>query len=89
MVRLGYVTGNRMSNLQARNAKLRERAVRILMAEANIDQNDASAVLAAANGDLRVALVMKRSGCSRSAAEQSLAASHGVVSVAVETLTSE
>ncbi len=89
MVRLGYVTGNRMSNLQARNAKLRERAVRILMAEANIDQHDASAVLAAANGDLRVALVMKRSGCSRSAAEQSLAASHGVVSVAVETLTSE
>ncbi len=89
MVRLGYVTGNRMSNLQARNAKLRERAVRILMAEANIDQNDASAVLEAANGDLRVALVMKQSGCSRSAAEQSLAASHGVVSVAVETLTSE
>jgi len=89
MVRLGYVTGNRMSNLQARNAKLRERAVRILMAEADIDQNDASAVLAAANGDLRVALVMKRSGCSRSAAEQSLTASHGVVSVAVETLTSE
>src|SRR5713226_444785 len=33
MVRLGYVTGNRMSNLQARNTKLRERAVRILMAE--------------------------------------------------------
>src|SRR6266852_568143 len=89
MVRLGYVTGNRMSNLQARNTKLRERAVRILMAEANIDQNDASAVLEAANGDLRVALVMKQSGCSRSAAEQSLAASHGVVSVAVETLTSE
>src|SRR5713226_9446173 len=50
LVRLGYVTGNRMSNLQARNTKLRERAVRILMAEANIDQNDASAVLEAANG---------------------------------------
>jgi N-acetylmuramic acid 6-phosphate etherase len=89
MVRLGYVTGNRMSNLQARNTKLRERAMRILMAEANIDQHDASAVLEAANGDLRVALVMKQSACSRSAAEQSLAASHGVVSVAVEKLTSE
>src|SRR6266536_1204659 len=37
MVSLGYVTGNRMSNLQARNAKLRERAIRILMAEANLD----------------------------------------------------
>jgi N-acetylmuramic acid 6-phosphate etherase len=85
LVRLGYVTGNRMSNLQARNTKLRERAVRILMAEANIDQNDASAVLEAANGDLRVALVMKQSGCSRSAAEQSLAASKGVVGMAVQT----
>jgi N-acetylmuramic acid 6-phosphate etherase len=89
LVRLGYVTGNRMSNLQARNTKLRERAVRILMAETNIDQNDASAVLEAANGDLRVALVMKQSGCSRSAAEQSLAASKGVVRIAVQTLSRE
>lgn len=38
MVRLGYVTGNRMSNLQARNTKLRERAVRIVMAETGMDQ---------------------------------------------------
>ena len=89
LVRLGYVTGNRMSNLQARNTKLRERAVRILMAETNIDQNDASAVLEAANGDLRVALVMKQSGCSRSSAEQSLAASKGVVRIAVQTLSHE
>jgi len=86
MVRLGYVTGNRMSNVQTRNSKLRARAIRILMAEANLDQADASAALETANGDLRVALVMKRSGCSRSDAEQSLAASHGVVSLAIQTL---
>ncbi len=42
MVRLGYVTGNRMSNVQTRNSKLRARAIRILMAEANLDQADAS-----------------------------------------------
>lgn len=41
MVRLGYVTGNRMSNLQARNIKLRERAVRIVMAETGMDQEAA------------------------------------------------
>jgi N-acetylmuramic acid 6-phosphate etherase len=41
MVGLGYVSGNRMSNLQARNAKLRERAVRIVMAESGRDQADA------------------------------------------------
>jgi N-acetylmuramic acid 6-phosphate etherase len=86
MVRLGYVTGNRMSNLQARNLKLRERAVRILMAETNLDQNDASVALDAANGDLRVALVMKQSGRPRSDAEQALAATHGVVSLAIQTL---
>ena len=86
MVGLGYVTGNRMSNLQARNAKLRERAIRILTAEANLDQSEASAALEAANGDLRVALVMKQTGRSRTDAEQSLAASNGVVSLAIRTL---
>ena len=44
MVRLGYVSGNRMSNLQARNVKLRDRAVRIIMAETGLD-HDAAAVL--------------------------------------------
>ncbi|HEX6719609.1 MAG TPA: N-acetylmuramic acid 6-phosphate etherase [Pyrinomonadaceae bacterium] len=56
MVRLGYVSGNRMSNLQARNTKLRERAVRILMAETGLDQEAARAALEAAGFDLRVAL---------------------------------
>ena len=41
MVGLGYVHGNRMSNLQARNAKLKERAIRIVMAESGSDQADA------------------------------------------------
>lgn len=47
MVRLGYVSGNRMSNLQAKNIKLRERAVRIVMAESGADQADATAALQA------------------------------------------
>jgi N-acetylmuramic acid 6-phosphate etherase len=45
MVRLGYVSGNRMSNLKAGNTKLRERAVRIVMAETGLDQAQASRVL--------------------------------------------
>ena len=61
---LGYVTGNRMSNLQARNSKLRARAVRILMAETDLDENAAAAALDAGNGDIRIALVMSRTGCS-------------------------
>lgn len=47
MVRLGYVSGNRMSNLQAKNIKLRERAVRIVMAESGVDQTAATAALEA------------------------------------------
>lgn len=41
MVGLGYVSGNRMSNLQARNTKLRDRAARIVMAETGRDFADA------------------------------------------------
>ena len=48
MVGLGYVSGNRMSNLQARNVKLRDRAVRIVMAETGRDHHDAAAALEAA-----------------------------------------
>ena len=47
MVRLGYVSGNRMANLQARNTKLRERAVRIVMAEGDVDQAMAEKTLEA------------------------------------------
>jgi N-acetylmuramic acid 6-phosphate etherase len=61
MVRLGYVSGNRMSHLQARNIKLRERAVRIIVAETGVDQETASAALQAAGSDLRVALDMLKS----------------------------
>lgn len=49
MVHLGYVRGNRMSNLQARNVKLRDRAVRIVMAETGVDQQTALSALEASN----------------------------------------
>jgi N-acetylmuramic acid 6-phosphate etherase len=56
MVRLGYVSGNRMSNLRASNVKLRERAVRIIMAETGLDQEAAAAALEAAGTNLAFAL---------------------------------
>jgi N-acetylmuramic acid 6-phosphate etherase len=56
MVRLGYVRGNRMSNLQARNTKLRERAVRIVMAETGVDQETATAALEASGWIMKDAL---------------------------------
>lgn len=53
MVGLGYVSGNRMSNLQARNTKLRERAVRIVMAETGLDQAAATRELEASGLNVR------------------------------------
>jgi N-acetylmuramic acid 6-phosphate etherase len=84
MIRLGYVSGNRMSNLQARNAKLRARAVRILAAETGMDELAASHSLERAGGDLRVALVMSKTDCSRQEAGRALESAKGVVERAVE-----
>lgn len=89
MIRLGYASGNRMTNLQARNSKLRARALRILSAEANLDERQAAATLEAAGGDLRTALVMSRTGCTREEATRALADSRGVVGQAVRTVMSD
>lgn len=86
LVKLGYVSGNRMSNLQARNSKLRARAVRILMAETDLDENASAAALDAGSGDIRIALVMTRTGCSAEAAKKALAGSNWVVPEAINQL---
>jgi N-acetylmuramic acid 6-phosphate etherase len=88
MIRLGYVSGNRMTNLQARNAKLRARAARILCAEAGLDEKDANLALESAGGDLRTALVMSKTGCAREAAERALNNAQGVVQQAIKAMTS-
>lgn len=88
MIRLGYVTGNRMTNLRARNSKLHARSVRIVMAEAGIDEPSAAAALEAAGGDLPTALVMAKTGRSRQDAAAALAGSRGVIEAAVASLLS-
>ena len=86
MVRLGYVTGNRMSNVQPRNTKLRARAIRILMAERGLDENGARSVLEIAGDDLSVALVISKTGRTRTEAETALKMNNRVVARAIETL---
>ena len=83
MIRLGYVTGNRMTNVQTRNVKLRARAERILAAEASVTDERAKEMLDSAGGDLPVALVMTQTGCSREEANAALKASRGVLAQAV------
>ncbi|MDX6303579.1 MAG: N-acetylmuramic acid 6-phosphate etherase [Blastocatellia bacterium] len=86
MIRLGYVTGNRMTNLLTRNVKLRARAERILAAEADLDSQSAAATLDAAGGDLRVALVMSKTGRDRETAQNALSESRWVVAEAIRVL---
>jgi N-acetylmuramic acid 6-phosphate etherase len=88
MVRLGYVTGNRMTNVQTRNLKLQARALRILQSEAGLTEESAAVILDAAQGSLPAALVMNKSGRSREEAESALKQSRGVISDAIALLQS-
>ena len=86
MVRLGYVTGNRMTNMRPSNVKLRARSERILAAETGTDEGAAREALAAAGGDLRVALVMSKAGRGAEESRAALEACGWVVARAVEEL---
>jgi N-acetylmuramic acid 6-phosphate etherase len=86
MIRLGYVTGNRMTNMRARNTKLQARALRIVQAEAGVDEAAAQAALAAAGDDLATAIVMLKAGCGPDAARDALATAHGIIAKAVTAL---
>jgi N-acetylmuramic acid 6-phosphate etherase len=86
LTRLGYVTGNRMTNVQTRNAKLRARAIRILQSESELNEQQAQTVLDAADGKLPVALVISKTGQSREAAEAALQESQGIISKAIDSL---
>jgi len=86
MIKLGYITGNRMTNVQTRNVKLQARAIRILQAEAGLNERAARTALDQANGQLPLALVMSKTGRSKAEAEAALKASNGVVAAAVMAL---
>ena len=86
MVRLGYVTGNRMTSVQTRNAKLRERALRLMREEFGIDESEARDALDAAGWDLRVAIVMRKTGVKKDEAARALLESQSVIAKAIERL---
>jgi N-acetylmuramic acid 6-phosphate etherase len=86
MIRLGYVTGNRMTNMMPRNEKLRARSLRIFRAETGADEEAARKALEEAGEDLRVALVMREASATRDEAVRALEASRWVVKRAVEIL---
>jgi N-acetylmuramic acid 6-phosphate etherase len=86
MIRLGYVKGNRMTNVKSSNAKLKERSVRILMTETDTDEPTAQNLLNEANGDLRAAIVMRQADVSRETAEKALTENNFVIETAIQKL---
>ena len=72
MIRLGYVTGNRMTNVKSSNQKLKERSLRILQSETGLDESSAQKLIKEADDDLRVAIVMHKGCVSREMAQKAL-----------------
>jgi N-acetylmuramic acid 6-phosphate etherase len=78
-IRLGYVYGNLMVNVQPKNEKLVDRARRIVAQAAGVAPERAAQLLAESRMSVRTAIVMGRAGVAREEAERRLAASRGRV----------
>jgi N-acetylmuramic acid 6-phosphate etherase len=83
MVRTGATFGNLMVNVRPTNAKLVDRAHRIIAAATGCDMERAASLLEEAGEDVKTAIVMQRLSLSREAAEARLAAVHGVLAKAL------
>ncbi|MFN5112558.1 MAG: N-acetylmuramic acid 6-phosphate etherase [Ignavibacteria bacterium] len=84
MIRLGKSYGNIMVDLQLTNAKLRERAKRIIMEIADVEYEKASAVLEAANGHVKTALVMLLADVDAQTATEKLLDADGFIKNALQ-----
>ena len=84
MVRLGKVYGNLMVDLRATNAKLRDRAVRIVRAVTGLPRRKAGALLDRAGGAVKPAILMHRGGVDLATANRRLAGASGRLRDAME-----
>ncbi|HEX8324028.1 MAG TPA: N-acetylmuramic acid 6-phosphate etherase [Tepidisphaeraceae bacterium] len=76
-VRLGKCYDNWMVDLKATNAKLQDRAARIVAEVCRMPRDEAADVLREADGHVKVAIVMQSRGCDAAAARKTLAACGG------------
>ena len=83
MVRLHKVYGNLMVDVQATNAKLRQRALRLTMRATGAAADPAAAALAACGGQVKTAIVMLKAGCDAARAQALLAANEGSIRLAL------
>jgi len=83
MIRLGHVYGNLMVNVQPRNAKLEDRARRIVAQCAEVSYARAAELLREA-GDVKTAILMSRQSLDKAAAQTKIAAAGGRLSEALK-----
>jgi N-acetylmuramic acid 6-phosphate etherase len=88
MVRFGRTYSNLMVSMRATNAKLRGRTLRILREATGASEQDCADALAAADGDLKVAVVMLIAGADPKRAATALDNAEGYVRVALAALNS-
>ena len=86
MIKLGRTWSNLMVDLVATNKKLRGRMLRILAEATGADEQACEAALAAAEGELKPALVHLLTGSTIPAARAALDAAQGRVATALTTL---
>ncbi len=79
MIRLGKTYGNLMVDLRATNAKLVDRAERIVVEVCAVERDEARALLARADGRVKTAIVMHFLGADAAGADAALAAAGGVI----------
>lgn len=77
MIRSGRVYENLMVDVRATNAKLRDRAARIVATLTGLGRPEAFALLDAAGGAAKTAVLMHRAGLDRAGAEDRLSACGG------------
>src|SRR3954463_12854150 len=77
MVRLGRTYGNLMVDVRVTNAKLRDRATRIVQQGAGVDHAGAGDALAEAGDDAKVAVTMLRTGTHADGARERLDGARG------------
>ena len=79
MIRIGKSYGNLMVDMRATNAKLADRAERIVMETTGLDRESARELLSRAGGIVKLAIVMNALGLSREEAERRLDEAGGVI----------
>jgi N-acetylmuramic acid 6-phosphate etherase len=84
MISTGRVYGNRMVDLTATSEKLKERSKKILMDVCGVEYDEAGELLKSASGSVKLAIIMRKTGLSKTAARKLLKSSDGFVHKALK-----